>query len=112
MVWLRAVSALALVAFLLLGLYYVVRFLSQGRLVTLGRSRLISVVESTFLAQNTSIHVVKLGGRYFLIGASSGGHVSLISEISPEEVEPFLEARRRSLELQTARLGTMFKRKR
>ena len=111
MVWLRVISGLALVAFLLLGLYYVVRFLSQGRLLTLGRSRLMTVIETTFLAQNTSIHVVKIGGRYFLIGASSG-HVALISEIPPEEVEPFVESRRQALELQTARLGTMFKRRR
>lgn len=111
MVWLRAISGLALVAFLLLALYYVVRFLSQGRLLTLGRARLMTVIESTFLAQNTSIHVVKMGGRYFLIGAGSG-HVALISEIPPEEVEPFVEARRRALELQTTRLGAIFKRKR
>ena len=107
----RAISALALVALLLYGLYWVVRFLAQGRMLTLGRARLVSVVESTFLAQNTSVHVVKIGSRFYLVGASSG-HVSLIAELSADDVEPFLESRREEFALATARLGGMFKKRR
>ena len=108
MVWLRAISALALVALLLWGLYWGIRFLSHGRLLALGRSRLVSVVESTFLAQNTSVHVIKIGARYYLVGASSG-HVGLICEIPTEEVEPFIESQRRALSLQAARIGGLFR---
>jgi len=111
LVWLRAISALALVALLLLGLYWAVRFLAQGRLLALGRSKLVNVIESTFLAQNTSVHVVRIARRYFLVGASSG-HVSLISEIPADEVEPFVDEQRQAIDLQTARLTAMFKRRR
>jgi flagellar biogenesis protein FliO len=111
MVWLRAISALALIALLLWGLYWGVRFVSHGRLLTLGRNRLVSVVESTFLAQNTSVHVMKIGTRYYLVGASSG-HVALICEIPRDEVEPFIESQRQALSLQAARIGGLFKRRR
>ena len=109
--WIRALSALALVALLLYGLYWAARFLSQGRLATLGRSRLVVVIESTFLAQNTSVHVVKIGRRYYLVGASQG-HVALISELSAPEVEEFLELQRQALSAQSARIGALFKRRR
>ncbi|MBV8074328.1 MAG: flagellar biosynthetic protein FliO [Candidatus Eremiobacteraeota bacterium] len=109
--WIRALSALALVALLLYGLYWAARFLSQGRLATLGRSRLVVVVESTFLAQNTSVHVVKVGARYYLVGASHG-HVALISELSAAEVEGHMELQRQALSAQTARLGALFGRRR
>src|SRR5579872_867142 len=106
----RAISALALVALLLYGLYWSVRFLAQGRMLTLGRSRLVSIVESMFLSQNNSVHVVKIGRRYYLVGASSG-HISLISELPADEVEPFIETQRQAMALQTARLGALFKRR-
>jgi flagellar biogenesis protein FliO len=110
-VWLRAISALALVALLLYGLYWLMRLLAQGRLTTLGRTRLLVVIESTFLGQHTAMHVVRIGSRYYLIGAGSG-HVTLISEIPAEEVEAFIEGQRQALALNTARLGALFKKRR
>jgi flagellar biogenesis protein FliO len=109
--WLRAVSALALVALLLYGLFWTVRLLSQGRLLALGQNRLLSVIESTVLSQHASVHVVRIGRRYYLVGAGSGT-VALISELPAEDVEPFIESQRASLQLQTARIGALFKRKR
>ena len=109
--WLRAISALALVALLLYGLFWIVRLLSQGRLLTLGQSRLVSVVESTVLSQHASVHVVRIAGKYYLVGASNG-HVALISELAAEEIEPFIETQRAAVQLQTARIGALFKRRR
>lgn len=110
-VWLRAISAFALVALLLYALFWATRFISAGRLLALGRSRLVVVVESTVLSQNSSVHVVRIGRRYYLVGSGSG-HVSLISELAPEEVEPFVESQRQVVAAQTARLGALFKRRR
>ena len=110
-VWIRAATALALVALLLYGMFWALRLLSQGRFAALNRNKLVTLVESTFIAQNTSVHVVKIGRRYYLVGASSG-HVALISELPAEEVEPFIESQRQSLALQTERLGALFKRRR
>ena len=110
-VWIRAATALALVALLLYGLFWALRMLSQGRLLALNRNKLVNLVESTFIAQNTSVHVVKIARRYYLVGASNG-HVALISELPAEEVEPYLEAQRQALALQTERLGALFKRRR
>lgn len=110
-VYIRAATALALVALLLYGLFWAVRLLSQGRLLALTRSRLVVVVESTFLSQNTSVHVVKIARRYYLVGASNG-HVALISELPTEEIDPYVESQKQALQLQTARIGALFKRRR
>jgi flagellar biogenesis protein FliO len=80
-------------------------------MLALGQNRLLSVIESTVLSQHTSVHVVRIGRRYYLVGAGSGT-VALISELPAEDVEPFIESQRASLQLQTARLGALFKRKR
>ena len=109
-VWIRAITALALVALLLYGMFWALRFLSQGRLVALGRSRLAVVVESTFLSQNTAVHVVKVARRYYLVGASNG-HVALITELPADEVEPFVESQRQAVALQSQRISAIFKRR-
>ncbi|HTX02944.1 MAG TPA: flagellar biosynthetic protein FliO [Candidatus Acidoferrales bacterium] len=109
-VWIRAITALALVALLLYGMFWALRLLSQGRMLTLGRSRLAVVVESTFLSQNTAVHVVKVARRYYLVGASHG-HVALITELPAEEVEPYVEAQRQAVALQSQRITALFKRR-
>jgi flagellar biogenesis protein FliO len=109
-VWIRAITALALVALLLYGMFWLLRLLSQGRLLTLGRSRLTVVVESTFLSQNTAVHVVKVANRFYLVGASNG-HVALITELPAQEIEPFVESQRQAVAVQSERLTALFKRR-
>ena len=76
--------------------------LSTGR-------RLVTTVESTALAQNVAVHVVKVAERYYLVGGGSAG-VSLLAELAREDVEPYLEAQRRALDGQRAALGRVFAR--
>jgi flagellar biogenesis protein FliO len=109
-VWIRAITALALVALLLYGMFWVLRLLSQGRLLALGRSRLAVVIESTFLSQNTAVHVVKVARRYYLVGASHG-HVALITELPADEVEPYVESQRQAAVAQSERITALFKRR-
>ncbi|HEY1729805.1 MAG TPA: flagellar biosynthetic protein FliO [Candidatus Baltobacteraceae bacterium] len=109
-VWIRAITALALVALLLYGMFWALRFLSQGRLAALGRSRLAVVVESTFLSQNTAVHVVKVARRYYLVGASNG-HVALITELPADEVELVIESQRHAVNLQSERISAIFRRR-
>jgi flagellar biogenesis protein FliO len=109
-VWIRAITALALAALLLYGMFWVLRLLSQGRLLALGRSRLAVVIESTFLSQNTAVHVVKVAQRYYLVGASNG-HVALITELPASELEPYVEAQRQVAAVQSERITALFKRR-
>jgi flagellar biogenesis protein FliO len=90
-----------------MGLYLIVRVLAQGRLVTFARSRLITVVESTFLSQHTSVHVVKVGSRYYLVGGGSG-HVALISELPSDDVAPYIDAQRQQFSQQAQRFGALW----
>jgi flagellar biogenesis protein FliO len=91
MVW-----AFAVVALLLVGLTYAVRTLNRSRIVAASGRRLLTVVESTALAQNMTVHVVKVGDRYYLIGGGSAG-VTHIADVPSDVVEPYIETQRKAL---------------
>ena len=93
---LRVVSAFALVALLLVGMTYVVRALSRGRLIVAADRKLVTVVESTFVAQNVTVHVIKVGARYYLIGGGSAG-ITKIDEVPAELAENWLNDQKRTL---------------
>ena len=95
--------ALFVVGLMLLGLYVVARSLGRGRILTSADRRLVTVVESTVLAQNTSLHVVKAGPRYYLIGGGNG-NLSTLTEMPAEEVEPWLASQRAVFAQQTQTL--------
>jgi flagellar biogenesis protein FliO len=78
------------------GLTYFARTLNRGRLVSASGKRLLSVVESTALSQNTTVHVVKVGDRYYLIGGGSAG-VTHIADVPSDVVDPYIETQRKAL---------------
>lgn len=90
------VWALVLVALVLVAMMYIARALQRGRLVTGVGRRLISTVESTMLAQNVTVHVVKVAGRYYVVGGGTAG-LTLLTELPANEVEPFIEQQRQLL---------------
>jgi flagellar biogenesis protein FliO len=94
---LKIIWAFALIGLLLVGMLYVARALQRSRAVagTFGK-RLISTVESTALAQNVTVHVVRVGDKYYLVGGGTAG-VSLLAELPPEEIEPYIERQRIAL---------------
>ena len=102
------ILALVVVALMLFGLYTVVRALGRGRLVTSTDRRLVTVIESTFLAQNTTLHVVKVGERYYLLGGGSG-HVSTLAEVPAEQVDPWLREQRSLFAQQTQSIAGFLK---
>lgn len=104
----KYVFALLVVALMLFGLYTVVRALGRGRLVASADRRLVSVIESTFLAQNTALHVVKVAERYYLIGGGSG-HVNTLAEVPAEQVDPWLREQRSLFAQQTQTLTGFLK---
>jgi flagellar biogenesis protein FliO len=89
---LRIVSAFAVVALVLYAFALISRQRLGTRLLARG-DRLVSVIETTPLAQNASLHVVKLGERYHVIALASGA-VSLLTEIEPPVVERFAATRK------------------
>ena len=92
----QVVWAIALVALLLVGLTYVTKAVQRGRIVVGTGKRLVSTVESAMLAPNVTVHVVKVGGSYYLVGGGTGG-VSLLAELQPDEIEPYIESQRVAL---------------
>src|SRR5579864_4611993 len=102
------ILALLVVALMLFGLYTVVRALGRGRLITSADKRLVTVVESTSLAQNTTLHVIKVVDRYYLVGGG-GGHVSTLAEIPSEQVGPWISEQRNLFTAQTQSLTGFLK---
>lgn len=89
---LRIVSAFAVVGLAL----YAFAIISKHRMnsSSIARSdRLVNVIETTPLAQNASLHVVKVGERYHLI-AHTSGTVSLLTEIEAPDAERVAAVRR------------------
>jgi flagellar biogenesis protein FliO len=91
--WLNYALALVVVALMLGGLYIIVRGLARGRLLVSADRRLVTVLESTMLAQHVSVHVVKAGSQYLLIGGGQG-HVNTLAQLPADEVEAWLEQQR------------------
>ena len=48
------------------------------------------------LAQNVTVHVVKVADKYYLVGGGTAG-VSLLAELPANEVEPYIEQQRQPL---------------
>ena len=105
----QVIWALALVTLLLVGMAYVARAIQRGRVVVGTGRRLISTIESVLLAQNVTVHIVKVGGRYYLVGGGSAG-VSLLAELPADDVEPYIESQRAALAQQRDTLMRPFAR--
>jgi flagellar biogenesis protein FliO len=88
---------------------YVARAITRGRIVVGAGRRLVTTVESSMLAQNVSVHVVRVGAKYYLVGGGTAG-VSLLAELSTEDVEPYIEAQRAALAQQRDTLMRPFAR--
>ncbi len=97
--WFNYIMALVVVALMLGGLYALTRGLARGRLLLSTKRRLVTVLESTPLAQHAAMHVVKAGNRYYLIGASNG-QLNSLAELPAEEVDAWLSEQRTSLDAQ------------
>ncbi|MDQ2680933.1 MAG: flagellar biosynthetic protein FliO [Candidatus Eremiobacteraeota bacterium] len=94
------IVALLIIGLLLFGLYSVVRALGRGRLFVGADKRLVNIIESTFLSQNTTIHIVKIAERYYIVGGG-GGNLAMLGQIEPEQIDPWLENQRKLFNEQT-----------
>jgi flagellar biogenesis protein FliO len=106
---LKVIWAFALVGLILVAMMYVGRAVQRGRIVASVGRRLVSTIESTALAQNVTVHVVRVADKYFLVGGGSGG-VSLLSELPASEIEPYIESQRAALAAQRSSLLRPFAR--
>jgi flagellar biogenesis protein FliO len=106
--WVQYLFALLVVALMLGGLYAVVRGLARGRLIASSERRLVTVLESTPLSQHAALHVVKVGGRYYLIGGGNG-QVGTLTELDPAEVETWLQTQRELFRVTRKSLTEMIK---
>jgi flagellar biogenesis protein FliO len=102
--WGQYLLALGIVALMLFGLYAIVRGLTRGRLLAANEKRLVGVIDSAIVSQNTNVHIIKAGSKYLLVGGGSG-HLSALGELPPEEVEAWLADQRRAHTVQMESLA-------
>jgi flagellar biogenesis protein FliO len=82
--WAGYGAKLAIVALVLAALYLLARRLRETRLFA-SPNRCVSVIESTALSQHAAIHVLRVGTRYFLVGATNCG-IATLAELEPDEL--------------------------
>ena len=87
--WQSYAVALIVVGLMLYGLHAVARVIARGRLRSQVDTRLIAVVTSTYVSQNTAVSLVKAGSRYLLIGGGNG-HLQTLCELPADEVARWL----------------------
>ncbi len=71
----------------------ILRSLNQRVAATVSQTKLLELVDTLSLAGSGVVHIVRVGERYLLVGAGSGG-LSLLGELLPAEVA-LLESQRR-----------------
>jgi hypothetical protein len=80
------VLALAVIGAVLFGLQYVGKVGLRRRLTEpLGGGRLVTVLETTYLPNAASLHVVRIGDAYAVVGRSAG-FIAKIADVSPDAV--------------------------
>jgi flagellar biogenesis protein FliO len=95
------IGAFAVIGAVLFALQFVARAGGRQRITMPGR-RLVTVLETTYLPQQASLHVVRIGDAYAVV-ARSGNHVAKIDDIPAETVERWLESRTEPLDAQRLR---------
>ncbi len=87
----RMLVALAVIAVVLFAVQFVARTALHQRLAIKGGRRLMTVIETTPLPNASSLHAVKVGERYIVVGRS-GSSMSMLCELPAETVEAWLAA--------------------
>ncbi len=85
----RMVAAVAVIALVLFALQIAMRGWARRQLSHAHGGRLVTVIETTTLPNAASLHVVKIGDEYVIIGRS-GQHIARLGEIAPETVAAWL----------------------
>jgi flagellar biogenesis protein FliO len=106
---LRSLYALSVICVLLFILWWCARVLGQKRIVTGIDHRLVTVIETTYLSQQSMMHVVRIGARYFAIGGGSTG-LTLITELETAPLDAWVENKRSQVEEQRASVGALLNR--
>lgn len=80
----KAIYYIVMFALILAAAYYVTKFLAKKGMVQ-GKTKTMKVVESMPLGVDKSLHLIKVGTQYFLIGSASK-NMFLISELDEEKL--------------------------
>lgn len=80
----KTVYYLVMFALILAAAYYVTKFLARKGMVQ-GRTKTMKVIESMPLGVDKSLHIVKVGAQFFLIGSASK-NMFMISELEKDKL--------------------------
>jgi flagellar biogenesis protein FliO len=81
----RLLGACVVIGIVLYGLRTVARALGRTSALAGPRGRIVAVLETTVLPNATSLHVVRVAERFYLIGRGAAS-LATLCEISPESI--------------------------
>jgi flagellar biogenesis protein FliO len=89
----RMLLSLAIIGAILFGLQYLGKVGLRRRLTEpLGGGRLVTILETTYLPNAASLHVVRIGDAYAVVGRSAG-FIAKIADVSPDTIGNWRAAR-------------------
>ncbi|MCX6826375.1 MAG: flagellar biosynthetic protein FliO [candidate division Zixibacteria bacterium] len=80
----KLIGALVVVVGAIYGFLFILKKMMGAKLSANRGSRLIEVLETTYIAQKKSVSLVRFGGRAVLVGVSEG-NMTALAELNPEE---------------------------
>lgn len=84
----RLLAACIVIACVLGGIQYAAARFGRARIERGFGGRLVSLVETTYLPGGASLHVVRVVGRFFVVGRNAAA-LATLGEIAAEDVERF-----------------------
>lgn len=106
---LRSLYACSVVGALLFFLWWGARALGRKRLLLGVDQRLVTVIETTYLSQHSTMHVIRIGTRYFAVGGGATW-LTVITELEREPLDAWIESQRRQVDITQMPGGAFFKR--
>lgn len=82
--FLKAIYYIIMFVLILAAAYYATRFLAKKGMAQ-GRTRTMKLIESMPLGADRSLHIVKVGAQYFLIGSATK-NIFLIKELEEDKL--------------------------
>jgi flagellar biosynthetic protein FliO len=86
----KLLAALAVVVAGIYGFLYLLRKMMGSKLSSNRNSRLIEVLETTYIAQKKSVSLIRFSDRSILVGISDG-NITPLAELNPEETTRAME---------------------
>lgn len=96
--WIKLIIQLVFALILIFSLMYLLTKLTENKLNNINQNKYITVIERTNISKDTSIVLLKIGEKGYVI-FSNNNNVEKIQEVPKEEMISIIESKKRQKEI-------------